>query len=239
MCTPHSPPAERLKPNLEVPWDQPDSCFVVKPFVGFVSQGFLYSGFDIQVAGEPRDIHNNRFGLKAVEAKPTNEFTLRRPLMDSCYWRDKKAFEEDEHEAIKNGNGAAVTAYQDILEDERYRSFTLVFPEHMKLTDKPFVEETEWDPDELEVELEAKATKVKTGTVEVVPKEDNEDMADGEKPKTRPVQNLCTIMCWRLVDTASAKKIAVVKKKKDRGAAALAAKMLKGASQDDDDDADY
>ena len=109
-----------------------------------------------------------------------------------------------------------------------------MFPEHMKLTDKPFVEENDWDPDELEVELEAKVTKVKTGSTEVAPVEDGDNMADGET-KTVPVHNLCTIMCWRLVDTASTKKIVVVKKK-DMGAAALADKMLKGASQDDGGD---
>ncbi len=92
---PHSSPAERVKPNLEVPWDQPASCFIVKPFVEFASQGSLYSGVDIQMAGEPRDVNKNIFGLRAVEGKPTNEFTLCRPLMDACYWRDKTAFEDD------------------------------------------------------------------------------------------------------------------------------------------------
>ncbi len=79
-----------MKANLDDPFVQGDSCFVLKPFTGFVHDGYTYSGFDLQTSGDPRDIHKDRITLTTGKdsegihlMKPTSEFILKRPLVDA------------------------------------------------------------------------------------------------------------------------------------------------------------
>jgi len=230
-----SPCTGKFDVNLEKPWDQGDSCFVVKKFRGYCYHGSDYDGVQIQVHGDSRDINNDCFKLEAMAAKPTNKFKLTVPLLASSFWRDQKRLKEQlEPQCIYDGNMATNTKFKKIIVGQRVKTMVLVFPEDMMLTDKCFTEEKEKPNDELEIKEFHTACFAKTGQSEV---DDNGVARTDEGGDTVPIINMVNTICWRLINTASIDEIEGSTKAK-KGAAGIAAALAKGKTQmlDDSDE---
>jgi hypothetical protein len=231
-----------MKANLEDPFVQGDSSFVVKPFSGFVHDGYTYSGVDLQTSGDARDIDKDRITLTTGKdtqgthfMKPTNEFILKRPYADAHLWRDKTNFDKQTTQsAIKTGNGIAHAAYCGIGPMARFRELSVVFPTSMKLTDRPFVATGDWDDEDEEVEYDQVVSRYATGQNEVDPQSGETILVD-EKPI--PIKNMSSLLCFRLVDWKT--RVRTVKPKgrnRGKGAAGIADKLAQGSLHTDDSD---
>jgi hypothetical protein len=192
--------------DIQKPWTNPEGIFVV-PFTRHEFEGNVYSGIDIRITADPRDINADRLALHKYKDKPKghHQFVLTMPAIPATHWIDREDFAEDEEvEAIEKGYQATMVAYlgkrkgreTEKEKEQKKKKFLLDIKDEngkpMLLSDTPFVKEPKKKkagpkPDPMMVQRHYMSTIFFTGNT-----------VGGEA-----VTNMSTVLSWRLVDMES------------------------------------
>lgn len=174
--------------------------------------GNLYSGIDIRVSADPRDINQDRVSLSRYkDTKPwCHQYVLTLPAVVGTHWLDREDYDEDEEcEAIKKGYKITMVSYlgkrknnetEEEKEQKKKRFLLNVMDADgnpMKLSDKPFV------PDPL-----PKGEKPATDVMLVRPNYLSTYYETGNKVDGEAVENIASVVSWRFCDMGSAQPIA-------------------------------
>jgi hypothetical protein len=182
-------------------WAQGEGITVAK-FSGKEFRGKQYSGVEISMTADPRDVMDELYKLEAVGEKPASKFILTKPLVEAPHWRNKKVYERQvDCEAVKKGHAIAATAYKSLEPQRKLQKIMLKFDSDMRLHDRFFVPDTE-EMNETEVECKVIMGKVDTG----IPISKRTD-----PPETLKIHSV--LNTWRLVDMASMEDIEGLSKK--------------------------
>lgn len=179
-----------MDPNK--PWDLKEDLLVC-PFESFKHGIYMYSGVELRITGDPRDVAQDRFKLEVADRKPSYHLLLTKPALPATHHEDRVAVcnDADTPECSKDGYKVAMQSYADADEKDKKKVFDVFFPPKMKLTDVPFVPTGE-EVDDKEIASELTVVKYNAGF------SDKDD---------KPIENVSTTVVWRLVDLSTKRKL--------------------------------
>jgi hypothetical protein len=210
--------------DIKKPWNNPEGIFVV-PFQGHKFQGNVYSGIDIRMTADPRDINQDRLALHKHKNKEKNhQYVLTMPAVAATHWMDREDYHEDEEvESIATGYQATMVSYlgkrkgkeTEAEKEQKKKRFLLEIKDEngkpMQLSDMPFIKAPKKArkgpaPDPMMIQRHYMSTYYPTGNTE-----------KNEKGVVKPVVNVASVLSWRLADMDLEQPITQTKEEANHG----------------------
>lgn len=161
-------------------------CF---PFWNYEKDKFVYSGFDLEMLVDLRDVEEDLFCLEYTES--TNEMVLSKSMMAATMRKDKEAFDKRVSEDfVKKANEAARSKASKLKGPDLVQQYAVRLPTGVKLTCKPFMSAANAGNDDQKQKIKPNLVVYKVDT----PHKDS---------NSTTIYQFFARLCWRICDAAT------------------------------------